>query len=292
MPSYSYVIPYFDDNSKTYVLVGQKQVIHYDAVLGFNFRKSGWKDIKRCISNKNCESIIKALRTHGGKNKVGKHFDGTLSPTPGKNCFFGGKAEYNESKKTTAIREFKEELNLMNLTIQENLLRPLALNINSNTTYFTLDLGKIFNNPQDLVKNTNTWIDEFDNKLNSGTEELSVENWQKKLEKIKNDGTQLPELRKIWAVCVEKAAESFNEDYNDWGYINEQSKFFAKYIVSKLDCNQDCTDMLISALGQYIKANEPIDWHEKAANTFFNQPKKERNSISSGNEQKKMTFNP
>lgn len=252
MPS-SYLIPYCTtEEGKTLFLVGQKQVISYEAVGKLIINK--WNMVKALIIKRE-NPIDKNERIP----MIGKRFDGTLLPAGGKPAFLGGGFDAKKQDNTlqdTAIREFKEEFGLMNLNITSKNLEQVH-NTEWGGTYYCLNL----NNHPELLKILNIdkaseWIEKFEK--------------QAKIDAIYNYraqsflGKPFPEMHKLTWVDSDSLKNYLLQ--LDEQYIKSQLEIFCEFIFGILKIGNDINlkKTFVEHLATYMK-EQPIGDNVTAA---------------------------
>ncbi|MDI9818194.1 MULTISPECIES: NUDIX hydrolase [unclassified Legionella] len=257
----AYVLLFCTVNGEIQILVGQKQVISYEALArlpAIKYSELPWDAIESKISSK---EIV--LQKNGNVSGLGKRFSGALLPAGGKAAFFGGRVEKTESPKQAAIRELCEELDIPanNFKIEESDLIEIYETQWGGIYYsFNLDEPKYTALKKHLLDNI-TDLQEEIIKFEATVSLLSI--YDKENYPFNEVMSSFPEMHAIRWIKLEDSV-AYLENNNE-EYIRTQTVLFCKFLSEQLEIkDKEKIDSFAESIVQHMLA-EPTDSNIEAA---------------------------
>jgi 8-oxo-dGTP pyrophosphatase MutT (NUDIX family) len=251
MPS-SYLIPYFTtQQGVTQFLVGQKQVISYEAIAKLKERiETGeWNAVMKLIAERKNPLAEKRKVTN-----IGARLDGVLLPAGGKPTFLGGGIEGKEDRRDAAIREFEEEFGFINLKIDPNSLEMVKHFQEWGGTYYPLNLDEYPGLIETLdIDKANARIKEFEKEINMND---VYEN--------RESSIRLEEMHRLYWID-NHSLEKYLSSFPDGEHVISEVKFFCALVFNKLNIKDNSLKKkFFDNLVDYM-IKEPIDDNIQAA---------------------------
>ena len=245
--THSYIIPYYKTDNNTYVLIGSKQVVSYDALQALN-SDMDWNALSEAITNALNEQKPEKIINKKGYVPVkgfNTRFSGLFLPAGGKPAIIGGRIQNNNAK-NSAIRELNEELHLNHLKIDSNDLSEIEYKAKwTSGTYYRLDVTDDYDILKQLaVNNLSTAIHHFEQ-----TKDLFDNVYNKTLILPKLLNNRYPEMHNVKWMNISECADYFEDKKNRGAaFRNGQIEGICEFL-----CKQFMPDLSKEAKAYFIE---------------------------------------